>query len=111
MLHALLLGYLMCLLKLNLPLQEKTLLLGDNSVAILNASEDIVSEKNKYIQLSYYYIREREEFLEICHLATTDLLADIHTKAVAPPTLNKLVPAATGTAKEPFRFERPRKYE
>lgn len=97
--------------ELGLPFQEKTLLLGDNTVAILNASEDIVSEKNKYIQLSYYYIREREEYLEICHLSSSELLADMHTKALAPFSLCKLLPLATGTAKLPFRFVRPRKFK
>jgi hypothetical protein len=40
--------------ELGLPLLEKLLLLGDGAVATLNAFEDIVSEKNKYIQLSCY---------------------------------------------------------
>lgn len=98
-------------IELGLPLLQKTLLLGDNSVAILNASEDIVSEKNKYIQLSYYYIRERESFLEICHLRTDKLLSDIHTKAVSSQSLDSLVGYATGTAEEPFRFKRPREFK
>ena len=98
-------------IELGLPIQQKTLLLGDNSVAILNASEDIVSEKNKYVQLSYYYIREREAFLEICHLRTDKLLSDLHTKAVSSQTLDSLVGYSTGTAEEPFRFQRPRAFK
>jgi hypothetical protein len=97
--------------EIGLPLKQKTLLLGDNSVAVLNATEDIVSEKNKYVQLSYYYIRERAVFLEICHLSTAKLLADLHTKSVPYPTLANLIGYATGTAKEPFRFERPKQFK
>jgi hypothetical protein len=97
--------------EIGLPIKSKILLLGDNSVAILNATEDIVSEKNKYVQLSYYYVRERGEFLEICHLGSPKLLADLHTKAVAPQTLSDLVGYATGTASEPFRFKRPKEFK
>jgi hypothetical protein len=43
------------------PLQEKTLLLGDNTVAVLNATEDIISEKNKCLQLAFHYIKERRD--------------------------------------------------
>ena len=96
--------------ELGLPFLERLLLLGDNTVAILNASEDIVSEKNKYIQLSYYYIREREEHLEIHHMRTDKLIPDIHTKAVPPNTLAKLIGYATGTAEEPFTFLRPKEF-
>ena len=94
-------------IELGLPLIEKTLLLGDNTVAILNSSEDIVSEKNKYVQLSYYYIREREMYLQICHLDTKFLLADLHTKAVPYQTLESLIGGATGTGDMPFNFVRP----
>ena len=97
--------------ELGLPFTMKLLLLGDNTVAILNACEDIVSEKNKYIQLSYYYIRERENFLDIHHISTKLLIADLHTKAVPPCTLEMLVGYATGTAIKPFFFERPRKFQ
>lgn len=97
--------------ELGIPMQHKQLLLGDNSVAILNATESIVSEKNKYIQLSYYYIKERENYLEICYLPSGRLLADIHTKAVSSQTLNDLTGYATGTAEEPFRFKRPKEFK
>ena len=97
--------------ELGLVFTDKLLLLGDNTVAMLNSCEDIVSEKNKYIQLSYYYIRERENFLDIHHISTKLLVADLHTKAVPPCTLEMLVGYATGTAIKPFYFERPRKFE
>jgi hypothetical protein len=48
------------------------------------------------------YIRERGEFVEIFHIPTTELVADVHAKALPPNAL--------GTAKKPFVFVRPRKF-
>jgi hypothetical protein len=96
--------------ELGLPFLERLLLLGDDAVAMLSASEDVVSEKNKCIQLSCYYICEREEHLEVHHLRTDKLIPGVHTKAASPNTLAKLVGHATGTAEEPFTFLRPKKF-
>jgi hypothetical protein len=57
--------------ELGLPLLEKLLLLGDDTVATLGASEDVVSEKNKHMQLSCHCVRERGEFVDVCHTPTS----------------------------------------
>ena len=77
--------------ELGMPLQEKTLLLGDNTVAVLNATEDIVSEKNKYIQLAFHYIKERAEFLDVFHVRTELMVSDILTKSVTVQVYETLV--------------------
>jgi hypothetical protein len=97
--------------ELGLVFTDELLLLGDNTVEMLNSCEDIVSEKNKCTQLSHYYIRERENFFDIHHVSTKMLVADLHTKAVPPCALEILVGHATGAATKPFYFERPRKFE
>ena len=93
------------------PLQEKTLLLGDNTVAVLNATEDIISEKNKYLQLAFHYIKERRDHLEIHHLSTKLMLPDILTKSVSRDCLEQLVGKFTGTDESPFYFRRPKPFK
>jgi len=93
------------------PLKEKTTLLGDNTVAVLNATEDVVSEKNKYIQLAFHYIKERKEFLDILHAPTTLCCPDVMTKSVSPHVMEFLVGFITGTAKLPCQFVKPKAFK
>ena len=93
------------------PLKEKTTLLGDNTVAVLNATEDVVSEKNKYIQLAFHYIKERKEFLDTFHVPTTLCCPDVMTKSVSPHVMEFLVGFITGTAKLPYQFVKPKAFK
>jgi hypothetical protein len=93
------------------PFKRKTSLLGDNTVAVLNATEDIVSEKNKYIQLAFHYIKERKDFLEIYHVRTELNVSDMLTKSVSPQTFESLVGWLTGTANLPYEFKRPKAFK
>lgn len=97
--------------ELGQPLQNKTVLLGDNTVAVLNATEDVVSEKNKYIQLAFHYIKERKEFLDIFHVETGLCVPDVLTKSVTTAVLNFLVGWLTGTGKLPYKFEVPKAFK
>ena len=72
------------------PLKEKTTLLGDNTVSVLNATEDVVSEKNKYIQLAFHYTKERKEFLDVFHVSTNLMVADVLTKSVSSNVMDFL---------------------
>ena len=94
--------------ELGMPFKEKTLLLGDNTVAVLNATEDVVSEKNKYIQLAFHYIKERKDFLDIFHVRTDLMISDILTKSVSVQVYETLIGWLTGTAKMPYEFKRPK---
>ena len=96
--------------ELGQPFQKKTLLLGDNTVAVLNATEDVVSEKNKYIQLAFHYIKERKEFLDIHHVRTELMVSDMLTKSVSIQVYDALVGWLTGTAK-PYSFTPPRVFK
>jgi hypothetical protein len=93
------------------PLKEKTLLLGDNTVAVLNATEDVVSEKNKYIQLAFHYIKERKDHLDVQHVGTKLMAADILTKSVSKDVLDYLVGWFTGTGRTPYTFVRPKVFK
>jgi hypothetical protein len=93
------------------PLKEKTTILGDNTVAVLNATEDVVSEKNKYIQLAFHYIKERKEFLDIFHVSTKLMVADVLTKSVSSNVMDFLVGYMTGTAKTPHQFIKPKAFK
>ena len=97
--------------ELGQPLQKKTVLLGDNTVAVLNATEDVVSEKNKYIQLAFHYIKEQAEYLNIFHVRTNLMLGDVFTKSVSKNVLDDLVGWLTGTGKQPYRFEVPKAFK
>ena len=91
--------------------KRKTLLLGDNTVAVLNSTEDVVSEKNKYIQLSFHYVKERKEYLDIHHIRTSLMLADILTKSVSRQVFECLVGWFTGTGETLFTFIPPKPFK
>jgi hypothetical protein len=97
--------------ELGMPLKKKTVLLGDNTVAVLNATEDIVSEKNKYIQLAFHYIKERREFLDVFHVRTELMISDILTKSVSAQVYEALIGWLTGTAKTPYEFQVPKRFK
>ena len=99
------------LIELGEPLKKKTLLLGDNTVAVLNATEDVVSEKNKYIQLAFHYIKERRNHLDVHHVGTKLMLADVLTKSVSRDVLEYLVGWFTGTGRAPYAFVRPKVFK
>ena len=92
-------------------MKKKTLLLGDNTVAVLNATEDVVSEKNKYIQLAFHYIKERRNHLDVHHVGTKLMLADVLTKSVSRDVLEYLVGWFTGTGRAPYAFVRPKVFK
>ena len=56
-----------------MPFKEKTLLL-------VNATEDVVSEKNKCVQLTFHYVKERKDFLDVFHVRADLMVSDILTK-------------------------------
>ena len=73
-------------------------------------SEPSLSEINKYIQLAFYYIKERKEFLDIHHVRTELMVSDMLTKSVSIQVYDALVGWLTGTAK-PYSFTPPRVFK
>ena len=99
------------LLEIGEPMQNKMVLLGDNTVAVLNSTEDVVSEKNKYIQLAFHYIKERKEHLDVFHVGTKLMLSDILTKSASKEVFAYLVGWFTGTAERHYVFTRPKVFK
>jgi hypothetical protein len=93
------------------PFKRNTSLLGDNTVAVLNSTEDVVSEKNKYMQLSFHYMKERKQCLETHHVPTTLMVADILTKSVTRGVFECLVGWFTGTGETLYTFIPPRPFK
>lgn len=73
---------------------------GDNRTANINAREDIISEKNKYIYLAYHYIKEIDGYIVVRDIGTKENLADIHTKALEPGQLRKMEELTKGIGKQ-----------
>lgn len=99
------------LLEIGEPMQNKMVLLGDNTVAVLNSTEDVVSEKNKYIQLAFHYIKERKEHLDVFHVGTKLMLSDILTKSASKEVFAYLIGWFTGTAEKHYVFTRPKVFK
>jgi hypothetical protein len=99
------------LLEIGLPTQNKMVLLGDNAVAVLNSTEDVISEKNKRAQLAFHCIKERKEHLDVFHVGTKLMLSDILTKSASKEVFACLVGWFTGTAEKHCVFTRPKAFK
>ena len=85
--------YLRMLLKdLGQEQTEPTVIYEDNAAAEKLCKNNVLHSRTKHIDIRHHFIREivQQGKIEIKHLASTDMLADIMTKALAFPTFNKL---------------------
>ena len=85
--------YLRMLLKdLGQEQTEPTVIYEDNAAAEKLCKNNVLHSRTKHIDIRHHFIREivQQGKIEIKHLASTEMLADIMTKALAFPTFNKL---------------------
>ena len=95
-------------LEIGRPLRNKTPLVSDSSVGVHITREQIVSEKNKFVQIAYHYIDEMSGELEVHFERSKEMLADVFTKNVVPGIFEYLTPKLTGTANCPYKFVPPK---
>ena len=71
---------------------EPTVIYEDNAAAEKLCKNNVLHSRTKHIDIRHHFIREivQQGKIEIKHLASTEMLADIMTKALAFPTFNKL---------------------
>ena len=85
--------YLRMLLKdLGQEQTEPTVIYEDNIAAEKLCKNNVHHSRTKHIDIKHHFIREivEEKHIEIKHLASTEMLADLLTKALAFPTFSKL---------------------
>ena len=71
---------------------EPTVIYEDNIAAEKLCKNNVHHSRTKHIDIKHHFIREivEEKHIEIKHLASTEMLADLLTKALAFPTFSKL---------------------
>ncbi|MCP4115733.1 MAG: Ty1/Copia family ribonuclease HI [Desulfobacteraceae bacterium] len=71
---------------------QPTTVYEDNQGAICLARNPIAHKKTKHIEIRHHYIREKvaDKTLALKYIGTTDMAADIFTKALARPTYERL---------------------
>ena len=85
--------YLRMLLKdLGHEQKEPTVIFEDNIAAEKLSKNNIQHGRTKHIDIKHHFIREvvQSKQIEIKHIASSEMLADILTKALAFPIFNKL---------------------
>ena len=85
--------YLRMLLKdMGLEQKEPTVIFEDNVACEKMTKNNIQHSRTKHIEIKHHFIREavKNNSLDIQHLATTEMLADILTKALPAPQFLKL---------------------
>ena len=77
----------------------------DSSSAIHWAEDPVQHQRNKHVELKYYYVRDcvSNNYVQLFKVHTTRNISDIMTKPVGYQILDRLVPPALG--EEPVVFE------
>ena len=72
--------------------KEPTVIFEDNIAAEKLSKNNIQHGRTKHIDIKHHFIREvvQSKQIEIKHIASSEMLADILTKALAFPIFNKL---------------------
>ena len=71
---------------IHLPQLDPTVIFEDNTACIAIASNPVTSRKARHIKVKYHYIRQliSEKEIEVKHIGTHNMLADILTKPLDP---------------------------
>lgn len=66
-------------------------MLGDNKAALSLVDNPIISPKTKHINVAFHYSREQveEKELRFEYVPTSEMVADIFTKALPEPAFSK----------------------
>ena len=82
----------MLLKDMGLEQKEPTVIFEDNVACEKMTKNNIQHSRTKHIEIKHHFIREavKNNSLDIQHLATTEMLADILTKALPAPQFLKL---------------------
>jgi hypothetical protein len=78
--------------ELNLPVQDGSIIYGDNQSTITISKNGIKSERTKHIDVKYHFVTEQINAgtIKVQWVPTTDQQADIFTKALARPQFERL---------------------
>ena len=70
----------------------------DNEPALCIVKDHRLTQRTKHINVHYHFVRERylEGEYEVCHVSSTENLADICTKALPKPTLQRMIKRIQG---------------
>ncbi len=86
------------LAEIGLPQGEPTVIHEDNNPCIHMANNPSTSARTKHIDLKYHIVRERVSNgdVKLVYVPTQDQVADVLTKSVSGPTLQRLRPWLMG---------------
>jgi hypothetical protein len=84
-------GVRQLLIELGFVQVEPTLIYGDNQACLVMAKSKLSGSKTRHIKLNHHYIRElvNDGEIKVEYCSTTDMLADIMTKALPTQTFVK----------------------
>ena len=78
--------------ELNLPVQDGSMIYGDNQSTITISKNGIKSERTKHVDVKYHFVTEQINAgtIKVQWVPTADQQADIFTKALARPQFERL---------------------